>query len=418
MKKRKSQYQLSTEHDKKAKRVCIIKQGYYPQYSHVLKDAETLTKHGYEVDIICLRSKGQKSHEVVQGVNVHRLPLERHRSGIMRYIYEYTYFFLLTFWQLTCLSLTRRYKVVEVDNLPDFLVFTTLVPKLLGAKIVLYFFELMPEVFADQFNVDSNHVTIKLLRGLEKISANWADRIIAANGICQYEILKGRGIPASKMSMVLNVPDDNIMSRQSSRGNDNGVFRLITHTSLLKRYGVQTLIKAVPLLKKEIPQLEIKVLGAGEYRPQLEELSQSLGAMDCVHFAGYVSVEEMLSCIAKAHIGIMSLLPQKQPQMPNKLFDYLAIGTPVVATSLPAIIPYLNENSVMYYKPDDENDLARCILELYRNTGKRAALAASGSTDYQKYRWSVMKYEYLKVYEQLVNGKKQALSGKKPAVPG
>jgi glycosyltransferase involved in cell wall biosynthesis len=193
---------------------------------------------------------------------------------------------------------------------------------------------------------------------------------------------------------------------------------LITHTSLLKRYGVQTLIKAVPLLKKEIPQLEIKVLGAGEYRPQLEELSQSLGAMDCVHFAGYVSVEEMLSCIAKAHIGIMSLLPQKQPQMPNKLFDYLAIGTPVVATSLPAIIPYLNENSVMYYKPDDENDLARCILELYRNPGKRAALAASGSTDYQKYRWSVMKYEYLKVYEQMVNGQKQALSGKNLGIPG
>jgi glycosyltransferase involved in cell wall biosynthesis len=383
------------------KRVCIVRHNYYPQEAHVRRNAEALLSHGYEVDIICLKQKNQLCREIVHGINVYRLPVEHLRRGISRYLFEYSVFFLFASWKLFRLHLIRRYKVIEVDNLPDFLVFTSLIPKLLGAKVVLYFFELMPEVFADQFNISSDHVMVRLLRWLEKLSANWADHILAANGICQREILESRGISAMKMSVVLNVPYDRIILQQFSPSNDNGDFRLITHTSLLKRYGVQTLIKAVPLLKKEIPQLEVKVLGEGEYRPQLEELSQSLGVTDCVHFTGFVSVEEMISCIANAHVGIVSLFPQRQPQMPNKLFEYLAMGKPVVTTSLPAIKPYFDENSVMYYQPDDEHDLARCILELYRNPEKRAALAAAGSAVYQKYRWSVMKNEYLKIFQQL-----------------
>lgn len=395
-----SEHHSSTEPEKKSKRICMVTHHYYP-HLHIRRDVEALIEHGYEVDIICLKRKGQKSREVIDGLTVYRLPVERHRRGAMRYMFEYSAFFLLAFWKLTWLSVRKRYKVIEVHNMPDFLVFTSLVPKLLGAKVVFYFFELMPEVFADEFNVSSDHVMFKLLCWLEKRSANWADHIIGANGICQKNILVSRGIPTSKISLVLNVPSEDIFNPQSAPSNNNGVFRLITHTSLLKRYGVQTLIKAVPLLKKEIPQLEVNILGIGEYGPQLEALSQSLGVTDHVHFPGFVSVEEMLSLLSQAHIGIVSLLPQKQPQMPTKLFEYLAIGKPVVTTSLPAIKPYLDENSVMYYQPDDEYDLARCVLELYKNPEKRAALAAFGSASYLKYHWSTMKYEYLKVFDEL-----------------
>ena len=75
--------------NKQKKHVCIIKFSYYPQHTHILKDAQTLTEEGYEVDVISLRREGQKSHEVVDGVNAYRLPLEKHRGGMLRYIFEY-----------------------------------------------------------------------------------------------------------------------------------------------------------------------------------------------------------------------------------------------------------------------------------------------------------------------------------------
>jgi glycosyltransferase involved in cell wall biosynthesis len=301
--------------------------------------------------------------------------------------------------------------------MPDFLVFASIVPKLLGAKVALNFFELMPEVFAEKFNISANHVVVRLIRWEEKISAKFADHIILANGICQQECLESRGIPVSKMSAVLNVPDDSVFYPRPFQGCDDGSFRLITHGSILERYGLQTMIKAVPLLTSEIPGLEIKVLGEGEYRPQLEELARSLGVTDRVHFTGLVSYEEMLSFIAQAHLGIVSLLPQKQPQMPCKLFEYLAMAKPAVCTSLPAVTAYFDNNSVMFYEPDNELELARCILALYKNTKKREALAASGSAAYQKYRWDKMKNEYLKVFDRLTGDERCFLPEEKRTVP-
>jgi glycosyltransferase involved in cell wall biosynthesis len=390
---------------KQNRRVCIIKFSYYPQHTHVFKDARTLTEEGYEVDVICVRTDDQISHEIIDGVEVHRMPMGKRRGGMMRYVFEYGRFFLFTFWKLTCLSLKKRFKVIEVDNLPDFLVFAALVPKLMGAKVVLYFFELMPEVFTDQFEFSSNHPLVRGLLLVERLCSHFSDHTIAANGICQQEILEARNKSAKKMSVVLNVPFTEKFTKDNITISDDGKFRLITHGSLLERYGVQTLIKAVPLLKEDIPNLDVKILGAGEYRSQLEELSQSLGITDCVHFAGFVSVEEMTSSIVNAHIGIVTLIPQRQPQMPNKLFDYLALGKPIVTTAMPAIMPYFDDNSVMYYEPDNEHDLARCILELYKKPEKREALVAAGTVVYHKYQWENMRYEYLKVYDRLAMGR-------------
>src|SRR4030067_3539447 len=105
------------------KRVCIVRINYYPDEPHLRRDAETLVEHGYDVDVICLRRKKQKSREVIRGVNVYRLPLERHRKGAFRFAFEYVSFFVMAFLCLTFLSLQSRYSVIQVINMPDSLVF-------------------------------------------------------------------------------------------------------------------------------------------------------------------------------------------------------------------------------------------------------------------------------------------------------
>ena len=68
----------------------------------------------------------------------------------------------------------------------------------------------------------------------------------------------------------------------------------------------------------------------------------------------------------------------------------------------------------MYYEPDDASDLARCILELYNNPARRAEIANSGAAMYEKYRWSVMKREYLGVIDQMINNRR---SDKRTIIP-
>ena len=395
------------------KRVCMVRRGYYPAMQPNRRNAETLAAHGFEVDVICLKHKGQKSQETIKGVKVYRLPLRIRRGGFLRYAFEYTAFFLMAFSKLTWLFLRKRYKVIEVSGMPDFVVFTALVPKLMGAAVVLNLLDHTPEAFMEHFKVGPGNIIVKFLRLLEKASVRWPDYCFGTQ-IFNQRIMENHGVPASRISLVPNVPDENFAGYNTYSGNHKEGFCLITHGSLLEKYGVQTLIKAVTLLVKDIPDLKVTIVGGGESKPHLERLAQSLGVMKYVDFIGIVPQNEVPGYIARADIGIVTILTKTNPMLPNKLFEYMVLQKPIITASIPAITAYFDDSSVMYYEPGDENDLARCVLELYRDEAKRTALSASGSLAYQKFRWSVTKYDYLNVYEQLCstrNSKKAPEAG-------
>ncbi len=384
------------------KRVCMLRHSYYPQINPNQRNAETLVARGYEVDVICLKDKNQKSYEIVNGVRVNRLPIEHHRKGIARYAFEYVIFFFLATWKLAWLTLKRRYQVIEVSGIPDFLIFAAVFPKLLGVKIVLHVLDHTPGVFADHFKIGAGHPVVRILSMIEKGCAHWANHIITTQSTSQ-EMFTKNGIPAAKITVILNTPDENLFRQLPSSGTTNSHFCLVTHGSLVERYCVQTLIRAVPLILKEIPELKVNIIGDGEYQSKLEELAQSLGVKDYIDFTGRLPYKEIPAQIAQANIGIVAIPTGVNPAMPQKLLEYIAMGKPAVVTSFPTIKAYFDDNTIMYYEPCDERDLARCVVELYRNPEKRTALATASRAIYQKYRWSMMRLEYLKVFDGLTN---------------
>jgi glycosyltransferase involved in cell wall biosynthesis len=227
----------------------------------------------------------------------------------------------------------------------------------------------------------------------------YADHIIAVGGRFR-DNLAAHGADARKMSIVDNVPDEDIFCPQPNPPSENGHFRLVTHGALLERYGVQTLIKAIPLLREEIPQLEVWIRGDGEYRPRLEALCQELGVEDRVRFIERVPLQEMPAIIAGAQVGIVAMQFDVYC-LPNKLSEYLAMGKPVVASDWQSFRDQVPEGAALYFRPGDETDLARRVLELYRDPEKRASVAGRGKEAYQQVRWSVTKQKYLAVFEGL-----------------
>lgn len=383
------------------KRVCIVRQTYYPWQKNVRRNAETLVSQGYQVDVICLRKKGEKKRENMNGVSLYRLPMEHHRGGALRHIFEYGGFFLLASLKLAQLSLKKRYDVIEVHTMPDFLVFATIFPRLLGSKVILYMFENMPALFVSTFGTSPNHIGARLLRFLEWASASYAQRVIVSDGIPYKRVLENRGIPSEKITLVLNVPDNAIFDLKSLPASKNADhFRLIVVSTLVKRYGVQTLIKAMPLLLREIPELRVDVVGDGEYRSELEKLACDLGVERYLNFAGQVRHDDVPSYIARSDLGLATMIDDVG--VPNKLFEYFALGKPSVASSLPSLVATFDKDCVFYFKPNDENDLANRILELYHDPQLRAQLASHAQAFYQRCQWPAMKQEYLRVHQELM----------------
>ncbi|MFW6194930.1 MAG: glycosyltransferase, partial [Chloroflexota bacterium] len=294
-------------------RICIVRQNYYPYAMdyHVQRDALTLIHDGHQVDVVCLRGPGQRMSETVDGVKVYRVPVRKTRGGIRRYLFEYGTFFLLTFLLLTFLMVRRRYQAVEVDTMPDALVFSALGPKLMGADVILYLFECMPELFMDTYGVSQNHPMTRLLRVMESRASRFADHVVYC-GPGYRAIQEPRAGKQLETSVVLNVPDDALfMPEQVSppRLREAGEpFRVVTHGSLLEKYGVQTLVEASALLVGRIPNLEVLVAGDGEYRQELEELSRSTGADAVVRFVGMLPAQEIPQFISQADIGVVTII--------------------------------------------------------------------------------------------------------------
>ena len=383
-------------------RVCVIRHDYYPRENHVRRDAEALRDAGYQVDIICSKLKNEEKLELVNGINVYRIPVSHGRGGILRYIVEYSFFFLLSSLKLNLLYLKKKYDVIEVDTMPDFLVFVALIPKLLGVKVLLYMFENMPELYAFEYKLSTEHPVIKLLKVIEKLSLKFADKIIVTHEPA-YTIFAKHRIPKSKFAIVLNVPNEGIFSfpfpKIEKQAQDS--FLLVSHGSILERYGYQTIVRALKLIESKIHNFRLLIVGEGEYQREIRRLVKDLRLEERVKFTGYLPFDEIPMAIGRADIGIVPMLGVCDYMLPNKLFEYIALGIPTIASALAAIKAHFHNNSVMFFEAGNEKDLARCILELYQNPAKRKSLVANASKIYEKYRWPKMKKGYLKVYEDL-----------------
>src|SRR5438270_13900169 len=108
------------------------------------------------------------------------------------------------------LHLRRRYAIVQVHTLPDVLVFAAAVPKLMGARVILDMHELTPEFYASKFGNDDGFV-IRLIATLERLSASFAHRVLTVSKPT-WKVLIERGIPPSKLEIVMNTPDERIFS--------------------------------------------------------------------------------------------------------------------------------------------------------------------------------------------------------------
>lgn len=127
-----------------AGRVLRITQHPFPEMPVIKGDISELLAGGYEVDVIC--SAGWCGNEHVArrepGLRVYCIPIKRRRRPLIRYPFEYLGFFLAALVLATALGARRRYAAVQVDNLPDSLVFSAVVPRLRGARLVLNMYEL------------------------------------------------------------------------------------------------------------------------------------------------------------------------------------------------------------------------------------------------------------------------------------
>jgi len=386
----------------------MVVHAYYPLgETRVERQALALLDHGIQVDVICLRASGEPAVETVDGVQVYRLSVQRHEgSGLFTQLLEYLVFFVLAFICLTRLHRQRRYSIVQVHNLPDFLVFVALIPKLRGVRVILDLHDLMPEFYAERFQRSLDSLPVRLIRWQERLACRFADHVITVTGLWRQALIE-RGQPADKVTVVMNVADDRIFHRDAIAdvSDDDGRFRLIYHGVMGQRHGLDLALRAIHMVRQTIPGIHLTLHGGGEYRRVLESLTDELGLQDRVQFSTqFVPTTELPKLLRKADLAIV---PYRDGVftggiLPTKLMEYAALGIPTMAARTPAIAAHFDETTVQFFTPGDVDELACCILELYRDRSRLATLAHNIEKFNERYNWPAQRAIYLQLVDQLV----------------
>lgn len=387
-------------------RHCMVVHAYYPiGETRVEREALALVSRGAEVDVICLKMDGEPSDEDVAGVRVHRLPVGRNRGqGAAAQLFEYLSFFLLAFVQLNKLHRRAKFDVVQVHNLPDFLVFVAVLQKLGGAKIILDLHDLMPEFYAEQFQRPLNHPTVRLIRLEEWLSCKFADHIITVTELWRQALIK-RGQPAGKISVVMNVADDQIFNRNvQAAPPQDGFFHLIYHGIVGRRQGLDLLLRAMDKIRAEAPNIFLLLHGWGEYRETLMSLAADLQIQDRVDFSlKRLQSEELPALLKQAHLAVV---PYRNGVftggiLPTKLMEYAALGVPSIAARTPGISHYFEDDQVCFFTPENVDELAACILDLYRDRAQLDVLARNIARFPARYEWSRLSSDYVALVERV-----------------
>jgi glycosyltransferase involved in cell wall biosynthesis len=265
-------------------------------------------------------------------------------------------------------------------------------------------YEPTPELWEERFKSRPP----RLLKTVEQMTLAYVDRSFTVTQQLK-EAYVARGASPGKIDVILNAPVASFLDVKkngSFPAPDREDFVLICHGAVEERYGHDTLLEGVALLGTQIPNLRVKILGRGTYVDQFLAKRKALGLNSRVDYLGYVPLAQMVEQLCGADVGIVA---QKSSPYSNlvhtgKMYEYIALGKPVLASRLKAVEAYFDDEAIRYFEPGNSRSLADEILDLYLHPEKREQLARNAQRLYAQYRWDKQKSIYLSAYQHLLNG--------------
>ena len=354
---------------------------------------------------------GEARRERCRGAQVWRMPLKHRRVGVIPYLVEHIAFAALAAVFAGALHLWRRYDLVQVNTIPDSLVFAAVIPRLLGARVLLDLHECVPEFLATRLNAGANHPAVRVAAYVEQASIKFADSAITCTEQMR-EVFSSRGAPSTKIGVVLNSADERIfdVTRHPPRPRRPDRFTIISHGSLEERYGIDTIIRALSLLRDELPELRLAVFGEGSYRDALTLLAQELAVEDRVDFSReLIPLDSLVEAIADADAGVVASKRDAFRDLThtNKMFEFIAMRRVLIVSRTRAVEAYFDESCFQYFDADDEHDLARAIREVHADPDLGDRLVRRASEVSESYRWKHQREIYRSFVETILADRPQ-----------
>ena len=346
---------------------------------HLEELLRRLVRRGHEVTLFCSGWDGCPDEETIEGVRIIR------RGN--RYNFN-----LIAPRHLRRLTAENSFDVL-VEDINKIPFYTPLYLKLKTLVVV-------PHLFATTVFQEINFVLgtyiylaekplVPVYRGRKYnvISESTADDIAA------------RGVPRKDISIV-HCGINNDFYRHDPTIEKYAVPTVLYLGRIKKYKSIQHLVQAFAAVKAALPQSRLMIVGAGDYRAQLESLTKELGLTESVEFTGFVSEEEKLLRLRRSHVAV---LPSLKEGWGLTNIEANAVGTTVVAANSPGLKDSVKDGvSGLLYEYGDIAQLLEKLLSILRDDAYRRKLELGALEWAARFNWDDAAAEFEKLLIEIV----------------
>ncbi len=392
----------------KNKVLIIVENMSVPFDPRVWKEASSLQGNGYEVTVLCPRTKGQEQgYEVIDGVHIyrHRLPKEGH--GFFGYLVEYScalfWEFLYSWW----IYLRHGFHVIQACNPPDNIFLVALPFKLLGVKFIFDHHDANPELYVAKYG--KRGIVYKIQVWLEKMSYRFSDVVMTTNGSYRDLAISRGGLDPADIFIVRNGPDcETFKAVAPNPALKHNKPYLIGYVGNMSTQEGLDILLDVALHIKRLGRRDVHFtcIGRGPGLAELQQMVKDKNLEDTVNFTGRVSFEQLLEILSTADVCVNPDRPCEMNDIStmHKIMEYMALGKPIVQFDLKEGRISAQQASLYANVQDQVADFSAKILSLLENEAERKRMGEFGLARVQKeLAWKYSVPNLLAAYERALS---------------
>lgn len=379
----------------------------YPWDVRVEKLALSLAKKGVDVTIICQNLRQAPTFEHHETYNIHRLPKFRFLPALFRKFFNLPLWFN-PFWLFILYRATKNCDapVVIVRDLP-LVKSAIIVSKATKAKVIFDMAEVYPEMYKSSNQYSNRNILTKIYKS-PLLATKYENSVlpIVDHTLVMIEESRDRllhkRVPESKISIVSNTPP--LEKFKGVIKQHEGETLYLVYVGFLTRLrGLDLLITAAhEMIKMETNNqcIFIDIVGKGVAKEELKSLISSLGLENNVKLHGWLEQESVDKLMARANVGALTyrVCGHWNHTIPNKIFDYMLSGLPVLSTPVIPIKRIVESTKCGMISSDTTpTEIAKALIAL-KDPLTRQTLGVNGYNAVVKtYNWSVDEQRLLDV---------------------
>ncbi len=204
--------------------------------------------------------------------------------------------------------------------------------------------------------------------------------------------MAARGIPPDNITVIHCGIDAGLYN------NDHG-YAKFDHPSVLylgriKKYkSIQDLVEAFRLIKQNVPEARLRIVGSGDYLPHLKAQAGRLGLSDSVDFPGFVSREDKVALLCRSHVAVY---PSLKEGWGLTNIEANSCGTTVVAANTPGLRDSVSNGvSGLLYEYGNTGEMAEKVTSILTDNGLRNRLEAGALKWASQFNWDDAATEFL-----------------------